>query len=159
MFCGSFVQHTILSYAPVWTPTALLSIVFAACVILVDPDALSFSRFYKGDMSLAKLGLNLFVVLIFASILSLGWIIESNVNLDQSPVSCHSTFVQDKHISRGKYTSYTLTVAAWDAQEEVYKLDVGAATYHRFEVGEAIQLGVKEGFLGIPWMTDVVPEP
>jgi hypothetical protein len=158
VFIGGFLQHTLLSYAPAWIPAALTSVLVALCVVLVDPQAISYSRVDKRDMSLTKAGMNLFVLLIFAFMLSFGWIIESDVALDQSPVSWHTTSVQNKHISRGKFTTYSITVPAWDAKEKIYNLDVGAATYHKLEVGAAIRLCVKEGFLGIPWMADIVPD-
>jgi hypothetical protein len=50
--------------------------------------------------------------------------------------------------------SYHVTVAPWSASPEPVELDVPRATYESLAAGASVEIGVRRGALGIPWVDE-----
>jgi hypothetical protein len=54
---------------------------------------------------------------------------------------------------------YHASVEPWSASPEPVELDVPRATYRALHVGARVEIGVRRGALGIPWVDEVRPAP
>lgn len=87
-----------------------------------------------------------------------GSLYQTNKLLDTSPTTWHATQIVNKRITSGKTTSYTVELAPWDpAQKGVVEYTLRRAEFERFEEGTPVRVGVRQGAVGIPWASDLVP--
>jgi hypothetical protein len=87
-----------------------------------------------------------------------GIIVLSNCLLDQSIPTRYTSYVREKHISRGKSTSYYLTVDPWGPVLTTEDVEVSQHLYENVEKQENLYLYLKKGFLGIEWFIPTEPE-
>lgn len=66
------------------------------------------------------------------------------------------TELRDRRSRAGK--TYLVKVAPWSASREPVELDVPRETYQALRVGMRVELGVRAGLLGIPWVDEVRPK-
>jgi Bacterial PH domain len=66
------------------------------------------------------------------------------------------TELRERRSRAGK--TFTVKVAPWSASREPVELDVPHETYRALRPGMAVELGVRAGLLGIPWVETVRPK-
>ncbi len=87
-----------------------------------------------------------------------GGVYEINKHLDRSEVKWNATEVVGKRMSRGKAARYYLKVAPWQpTQHEPPELTISLAQFKTIEPGAFVEIGVREGALAIPWVTQIRP--
>jgi hypothetical protein len=87
-----------------------------------------------------------------------GSLYQANKLLDKSPTAWHATEIVEKKVSSGKTTSYTVELASWDpAQEDAVGYTLRRAEFEGFEEGMPVEVGVREGAIGIAWASDLRP--
>lgn len=74
-----------------------------------------------------------------------------NCIFDNSVATVYQTPVVDKHIYRGKHTTYYLTIAPWGHHYDKEDIKVSSEQYENTNPGQLVKIDVKEGLLGIPW--------
>lgn len=80
-----------------------------------------------------------------------GATIEANVLLDRSSPTTYEVVVIDKHVSRGKTTSYNLELGPWGSIAKPNKLRVGRATYDPIQPGDILLIDLRKGAMGVNW--------
>jgi hypothetical protein len=87
-----------------------------------------------------------------------GAVYQTNKHLDESSVAWHTTTVLQKKMARGELTPYRVEVAPWAPEiPSPQKLVVSGKQYQRFEVGMRVDVGVRRGWLDIPWVAEIRP--
>lgn len=85
-----------------------------------------------------------------------GSLYQANKLLDTSDTEWHETVVVETKISSGRTTSYSVKLAPWDpAQTEVVEYTLRRAEFSKFEEGMPVQVGVRQGAVGIAWASDL----
>ena len=57
----------------------------------------------------------------------------------------------DKHVSRGKTTSYNLSLGPWGPIGKPNRLRVGRATYDPIQPGDILLIDLRKGALRVNW--------
>jgi hypothetical protein len=70
---------------------------------------------------------------------------------DQSKPTDHTAKILEKTVSKGKTTSYYILLTPWGPRSEAKKVSITRSEYDRAEVGEEVQIFLKDGLLNIPW--------
>lgn len=87
----------------------------------------------------------------FAFLYSYGAVIHLNCFYDGSTPFVYQCDVRDQRISRGKHTTHHFTLAPVVDGIPEREVEVPAEVYHRYQVGDTVQVQVRDGRLGIPW--------
>nr|WP_294948043.1 hypothetical protein [uncultured Mucilaginibacter sp.] len=74
-----------------------------------------------------------------------------NCVFDYSDPKVYRSSVVAKHVSRGKSTSYYLTIKPWGTHKENEDIRVGSDKYDETQIGQTVKVDYKAGLLGIPW--------
>ncbi len=148
----SLLDRDILSLQPflLWFVPALL--VQGLVWILIDLESIRELR-RKGFF---VLGITLVSYFLLPSLWVGGSIYQINRISDSSPVSWHPTTVLEKQTTRGKTVRHLVKVKAWaKGMEDPLEISVSRGEYARVAVAEEAEVGVRQGALGIPWVTGV----
>jgi hypothetical protein len=90
-------------------------------------------------------------LIFFIFIYSYGATCSINCAFDCSSPEVFKTKIVDKHISRGKHTSYFIKVAPWGHHLDRESIRVSRNEYESFEIESTVEIDLKDGLLGIPW--------
>lgn len=82
---------------------------------------------------------------------SAGFVAHVNSFYDRTKPAVYRTVVQSRHISRGKSTSYHLTISPWLDLPMAYEVRVSRAFYEKHPEHSVAHILVYEGVFGIPW--------
>jgi len=149
-----------------------------AFISVFDTHTLLGERFYQWTFALTALGAGVWLsvewpriralrswvaALSVASFILLscfwagGTVYQLNLIGDTSEPVWHATRVTDlRQSSHRAGTSYYIKVERWDgAQAEPVELEVPRETYRALRAGVAVEVGVRRGALGIPWVQGV----
>lgn len=139
--CG--VQGSdILSYSNAWKPSILIGLSLLALLTIGN---IEFRR-----MNLpATLGKLAMAVVMFGY--GLSTILAINRVYDNSQPGQYQAEVLNKHINRGKSTSYHFLLSAWGPQNTSDDITVSSALYDRVEVTQHVNVYLYKGKLQIPW--------
>ncbi len=93
------------------------------------------------------------VVLMAAVSLAWGYgsTMEINDLFDMAPGVTWTAFVQSKHTSGRRTTTYELTLTPWGPKAHPNSLNVGRATWYAIQPSDIVYLKLKPGALGIRW--------
>ncbi|MCF6407471.1 hypothetical protein L3C95_31545 [Chitinophaga filiformis] len=80
-----------------------------------------------------------------------GFVVTTNAILDKGGYEYYESTVTDKHISKGKNTSYYLTLEPWAHQPESERKSVSRKLYNEVEIDAKIGIYYHHGALNIPW--------
>lgn len=80
-----------------------------------------------------------------------GIMVAGNSILDKKGYEYYETTVADKSISRGKTTTYYLTLQPWEHQPETEKESVPRSVYEAVEVNGKVGIYYYQGAFNIPW--------
>jgi hypothetical protein len=78
-----------------------------------------------------------------------------NGRFDASPPASWVTAVVGKFTMPGTLRSSRLVVTSWRQGQHVERVPVSRDDYARFRHGDTIEVQMKEGLVGIPWVYDV----
>lgn len=125
-----------------WKPLVMLAVtggfLLTAAAVLVDPQ-------------LRHRVWSVFFLWVFASAYGHGVGIRFDVLADKSIPTLYQTQVVGKHVTRGKSTTWYLSLAPWGPVQNVNDVRVSAARYRSTAQGEAVCLNLGPGALKIPW--------
>jgi hypothetical protein len=77
--------------------------------------------------------------------------LEANALLDRSPAQIYEAKVLSKRISRGKTTTYHLTLSAWGPLTHNDEVTVFRDFYESLQAGDTACVVSHQGALGMPW--------
>jgi hypothetical protein len=97
----------------------------------------------------------LLIMLIYAGVYSFGLVMAADTLLDDSPSTTYATSVVGEHETHGRSTSYYLDLAPWGPFSGTNKLSVSRSEYARAQIGDAVCLALRPGYLHAPWYTRV----
>lgn len=80
-----------------------------------------------------------------------GAIIGINCSFDHSAPEVHHARVLNRHIVRGKITSYNLNVTPWGIHTEAREVEVHKTVYESLHEGDEVTIHLMPGRLNIPW--------
>lgn len=87
-----------------------------------------------------------------------GSLYQTNKLLDRSETEWHATEILEKRVSSGRTTSYTVRLAPWHTErQDAIEYTLRRAEFDDFEAGMAVEVGVREGAIGIAWAADLRP--
>jgi hypothetical protein len=78
-----------------------------------------------------------------------------NGALDRAPGQVVHPRIVGKFAMHGPFASRRLIVASWREGERFERIPVDRADYDRFSTGDIVEVRVKEGLVGIPWVEGV----
>lgn len=103
------------------------------------------------------------LILLLVGFLSWSWaggtIYQINTAADFSAATWGESRVSElrtRHSRRGD--TYVVTLEPWSASRVPVELEVSRATYRTLRVGMRVEIGVRPGLLGIPWVDEVRPK-
>ncbi len=137
-------DFNILSFGNLWIPLLVLSIII---FVAYNIPTGGFSPRNATDY------IFLFVVAIVAFAYSFGTLLCANCAVDNTQPQAFEAKVISKHISKGRTTSYYLTVEPWQGIEEPEQIKVGRKEYERIRGADRITVYQHPGWLKIPWIT------
>lgn len=70
---------------------------------------------------------------------------------DSEVAATYRPEVLDKHVSHGRSTSYTLTLAPWGARPQAESVGVSASTFRRVQIGDSVCVEAHRGNLRVAW--------
>lgn len=133
----AFLDWHLLSWSDTWPTLVVLTAVVVVLVLIGARDA---------RRRWALVG-----TFICSGLYVYGTATYLNCRHDRSEPFVYESTVRDRHISKGKHTSYHITLAPFIDENSSRDIDVPSETYERLREGDQVQVGVFEGALGISW--------
>jgi hypothetical protein len=97
---------------------------------------------------------------IFRGLLPLPWMLSAllyvNGRFDKQPPMIVVTHVVSKFTMPGLVRPHRLIVASWRPENRLERLPVDEDDYTRFKQGDAVEVRVSPGLVGIPWVYSVL---
>jgi hypothetical protein len=93
----------------------------------------------------------LIAVAFFACLYSYGLAAVTDALGDSAVAASYRVEVLDKHVSRGRSTSYSLSLAPWGDRQEPARVGVSGSTYGAVGIGDQVCIQVHRGNLRVPW--------
>ena len=137
---NSFIH--ILDYSRVWTVVVGVTVALIAMLLFC-------SRYINKKRKTYILAA-VFVSVIFVGN-SYGIVLAGNAVLDDSGHEYHETRVIDKSVSRGKNTTYYLTLQPWAHQAESERESVSRQLYNAVDIDDKVGIHYYKGAFNIPW--------
>jgi hypothetical protein len=140
----------ILFYENAWAPVATLTVTLFFVY-----------HFPTGGFSPKKWADYLFLAVfpIFTFAYSLGTIMIMNCAFDHSKPATYETRVISKHFTKGKTTTYYLTVEPWKGLENPEDIEVERNDYERAGISDTVKIFQYAGLLNIPWIKAALVTP
>jgi hypothetical protein len=96
---------------------------------------------------------------IYYGLVPLPWLLAAlllgNGALDQAPPQIEQTRIIGKFSMPGPVPSRRLIVRSWREDHRVERIPVDRQDFDRFTTGDLVQIQVKGGLVGIPWVSGV----
>jgi hypothetical protein len=80
-----------------------------------------------------------------------GACVQINALQDKSPGRIYFSRILDKRISRGKITTYYLSLTPWGPQKKRDDVEVSKNLYRETSTGETVRVHFRKGYLGFRW--------
>lgn len=138
LFLRAFLDWEILQFTDLVEPVLILGISLLAAVWLA---AANLRRSPAMLISAGLMGL----------LYSYGSVVHINCAYDRSEPLVYESVVRDAHISKGRSTSYRITLRPFVDEIPSREMEVSKKVYLAHPVGSPIQIHVREGKLGIAW--------
>jgi hypothetical protein len=136
----SLEEYTLFRYDHFWLPVILTSTVLFALYYI--PGVNRSMKFVRTQMG---------VMIVFALLYGFGSIRQINCAFDDSNPRIYEATVLRHRVSRGKSTTYILTLGPWGSDSGGQEVDVRRSLYDAVGIGSTIRVQLREGLLGIPW--------
>ncbi len=138
----ALLDFDILDYSNLWPITIIISLAF---LVLLFAKQKKFTFKKKSDYLIVPL-LGLFVFMY-----SFGTVVHINCYYDHSEPKHYTAEILSKRISSGKTKTGYFKLSPWGNQKEADEVSVGKNLYKRLEVGDSVQIYLRNGKLSIPW--------
>ena len=96
---------------------------------------------------------------VYYGLIPIPWLLAllllANGALDHSPWQIETTRVVGKFAMRGPVASRRLIVSSWREDRRFERVPVDPGDFDRFAVGDTVEVHVKGGLVGIPWVSGV----
>jgi hypothetical protein len=96
---------------------------------------------------------------VYYGLIPIPWLLAllllANGALDHSPWQTETTRVVGKFAMRGPVPSRRLIVSSWREDHRFERVPVDPGDFDRFAVGDTVEVHVKGGLVGIPWVSGV----
>src|ERR1700726_4426838 len=96
---------------------------------------------------------------VYYGLIPIPWLLAllllANGALDHSPSQIETTRVVGKFAMRGPVPSRRLIVSSWREDRRFERVPVDPGDFDRFAVGDTVEVHVKGGLVGIPWVSGV----
>lgn len=125
-------------------PGALLAPALACGVILTALAAL-------GDSTMRKKPAHTLLVLPFMFAVAAAALTVANCYPDRSAPTTYEAMLLDKHVSKGKSTSWHLDLGPWGPRTTGDGVKVSRALYEQVTVGKPVHVRMRPGRLGFAW--------
>lgn len=132
----------ILKYDLVWSPLVYSTLIISFLCIYGSKE-------YKLENAKA-IGTTISLFL-FSAMYCFSVIIITNVFLDTSDEERYKAPIIEKRISKGKTTSYYFTLSNKDLSEKSKEFNVSKNVYNLMNIGDSVNIYVKQGRLNIPY--------
>ena len=136
----ALIDYTILQYNNLFLMTLACSIILLLLLWYCTGSFKDSSRLVR----------SLYYIIFFA-IFSFGALTQVNALEDHSKEIVYSAQVLDKTISKGKSTTYYLELSPWGPRKNEERVSVPGAFFQKTEIGESVQVHLKNGYLHVPW--------
>jgi hypothetical protein len=103
------------------------------------------------DRSLTRRMVVLSIAAFVAAVYGTAMVILADVHLDRSAAQKFQSRILSSRISRGKATSYFMTLAPWGPQQNANEILVSEMLFDRLTPGALACIGLYDGALGIRW--------
>lgn len=141
-----FSDYHIFSFQNMWTFTV------AAFVVLATITFIGSKEFnFSGYANIA----NTLMIAVYLFGYCVVDVLVINCTFDKSIPQTYKAEVLDKRISKGKSTSYYLTLSAWGPQKQIDENSVKRYFYSEVEINDTVSVYYYKGLLNIPWF-DIV---
>lgn len=137
----ALMDFNLLHPTTAWKATLLLAALF---MVLLLGKKVTDRRSAKEWGTLVGLG-------VISLAYGYGAAVTFNCSFDQSIPLQYRAKVNGKHVSKGKTTTYYLTLTAWGPQPEEDDVAVSRTLYNQVQVEETVQVFFRQGRLGISW--------
>jgi hypothetical protein len=144
----ALLDFTILQYNTGWYLIASITVILSF-LYLLPTDVLKFHK-VSDYLFLAVIPLVMFMY-------AYGITVLGNCMLDRSPALVYETTVLEKTTTKGKSTTYYLTVSPWGTLTEPQRLDVPRSDYESASEGERVTVVQRDGYFGMSWVVVNVP--
>ena len=135
----ALIDFHIFSFAHVWVPAAAIAIFFSVLIFLLSAD-------------MKRKPLYILVALIFGFMYGYGVLIEANCLADKSMPNAYNVKVLGKRSSySSRSRSYYIKVGPWGPRTKGGEISIRKSGYDRIRINDEIIIGLKRGFLDIPW--------
>lgn len=134
----AILDWNVLQWGGFWTPFAVLGVGMMIALACAAADV-------RKKTTLLITGA------IFCFVYSYGAVLHLNCFYDRSAAQVYRCKLREQHVSRGKTTTYHFTLAPFIDGISERKVDVPAAVYQSYQVGDTVSVEVRAGALGIPW--------
>src|ERR1700719_3804085 len=96
---------------------------------------------------------------VYYGLIPIPWLLAllllANGALDHSPSQIETTRVVGKFAMRGPVPSRRLIASSWREDRRLQRVPVDPGDFDRFAVGDTVEVHVKGGLVGIPWVSGV----
>lgn len=96
---------------------------------------------------------------VYYGLIPLPWLLAAlllgNGALDRSPPHVETARVVGKFAMRGPVPTRRLIVTSWREERRFERVPVDVADFERFTQGDTVEVRVKGGLVGIPWISGV----
>jgi hypothetical protein len=132
-----------LIYLPLWLPAFSVGIAYLLMVLAADKEE-------------RKVG-SVVVQFMIAAAYAASTVFLANCVFDASPAEANLNKIMNKHVSHTMKGPpiYELTIEPWKYSADPSEVSVSRETFDRLEVGEPIEILVKEGLFDAPWVVTV----
>ena len=138
----SLLDFDILEYKNLWLSATVITVV-VSLALFTATNEIKFKK--KGDFA------TVFFVMAFVFVYAYGGVVNYNCLYDTSQPEPYVSEVVDRRVSTGKTTSYYVEVAPWGPVTATDEVSVTEDLYNQLAVGDAVNIYLMEGKLGIPW--------
>jgi hypothetical protein len=125
-----------------WKPILIFTALLAACLTFVIASA---------DRGLRQRPWAILPILIFGACYVLGLIVAADSVLDHSRPQTYQVTVIDKHVSKGRSSTYYLHLKPWGPETRVTEISVSPTLYNATATGDAVCVFLSDGALRVPW--------
>jgi hypothetical protein len=129
----------VLEWSQAWWPLAVIGLGIFVVALVADGS-------WRARPAAAA-------ILLFAAIYGMGAGLELNALADRSHTDVFATHVVAKRVGVGRSRTYHLTLGPWGPRETEDSVSVMRPLYDKFQAGDTICVGLRQGGLGIQWYT------
>lgn len=140
LFLHSFLSYSLFELKNIWLPALLTMGIFFLLL------------YSKGiNHSIGVIKQQVIAMFVVSALYGFSSVRSVNCAFDNSNKKIFEATILKHRVSKGRSTSYFLTLSAWGPQANVEEVEIGRKLYYDVSVGDTVEIQLKEGLLHIPW--------